>query len=396
MTDLPTPKGFLAGAAAAGIRRKGLDVALIISETPAMATGATTRNKFFSPPVQIVRECLERGRLRGIVANAKNANAATGARGLRDARAMAAYAAQKIGCEPEAMAVASTGVIGQFLPMDKVRNGINGAFATLSPDGWPEVAQAIMTTDTYPKDAGRRVRIAKTEIAMRAVAKGVGMIHPNMATTLAFAATDANVALPQLRSIVKQALNDSFNAVTVDGDTSTSDTLIVMANGASGGPKIARGSADEAKFAAALRDMLQELAIHLARDGEGATKLIQVTVKGARSEAEAREAARTVAASNLLKCAINGGDANWGRVAAALGNSPAAFEQQNVAIKILGVPVMRRGLPAAYDEPALQARMREEKTIPIEANLGAGKAAATAWGSDLSVEYIRINADYRT
>lgn len=396
MNDLPEPKGFLAGAAAAGIRKQGLDLALIVSETPAVAAGATTRNKFFSPPVQVVRECLHRGKLRGIVANAKNANAATGVRGLKDARAMAAYAARAIGAADEEMAVASTGVIGQFLPMEKIRKGIDDAVSVLSPGGWADCAQAIMTTDTYPKDAGRRVRIARTDIAMRAIAKGVGMVHPNMGTTLTFAATDAAIALPQLRKIVSAAVSETFNAVTVDGDTSTSDTLIVMANGAAGGPKIARGSAEEVKFAAALTNMLRELAIHLARDGEGATKLIECTVSGARSEAEAREAARMVCASNLLKCAINGCDANWGRVAAALGNSTAEFEQQNVAIKILGVPVMKRGLPVSYDEPALQARMRKEKTIPIEANLGAGKARATAWGSDLSVEYIKINADYRT
>jgi len=396
MSELPAPKGFLVAAAAAGIRKQGDDVALIVSEIPAVAAGATTRNRFFSPPVQVTRECLERGKLRGIVVNAKNANAATGARGLKDARAMAAYAAKAVGAAPEEMAVASTGVIGQFLPMDKIRKAVDEAAGKLSPDGWSAAARAIMTTDTYPKEAARLIKLGKTPVAMRAIAKGVGMVHPMMGTVLSFAATDANIALPQLRSIVKQAVGITFNAVTVDGDTSTSDTLIVMANGASGGPRIARGSKEEAKFAAALTDMLRELAMHLARDGEGATKMMEVTVTGARTEAEALEAARKVASSNLLKCAINGCDANWGRVAAALGNSTAVFDQANVAIKILGVPVMRKGLPVVYDEPALQAEMARQKTIPIEANLGAGKAKATAWGSDLSVEYIKINADYRT
>jgi glutamate N-acetyltransferase/amino-acid N-acetyltransferase len=280
--------------------------------------------------------------------------------------------------------------------MDKIRNGVDVAHQNLSPAGWSDAAKAIMTTDTYPKEAGRRVRIAKADVSMRGIAKGVGMIHPNMGTALVFATTDAAIALPQLRKIVKGAIDTTFNCVTVDGDTSTSDTLIVLANGASGGPKILRGSADEAKFAAALTDMLRELAIHLARDGEGATKLMECTVAGARNEAEAREAARKVCSSNLLKCAINGCDANWGRVAAALGNSTAVFNQEDVAIKILGVPVMKRGLPVPYDEPKLQAEMAKQKTITIEANLGAGKAKATAWGSDLSVEYIKINADYRT
>ncbi|MCX7016327.1 MAG: bifunctional glutamate N-acetyltransferase/amino-acid acetyltransferase ArgJ [Candidatus Sumerlaeota bacterium] len=396
MASLPHPQGFLVGAAEAGLKKGGPDLCLIVSETPAATAGATTRNRFFSPPVAVTRARLDAGRLRAIVANSKNANAATGKRGLADAEAMAACAAAAVGADPREVAVCSTGVIGQFLPMDRIRAAIARAAAGLSPDGWPRAAQAIMTTDTRAKDAGRRVRIAKADLALRGVAKGVGMIHPNMATTLCFVGTDAAITRPQLKRIVRLAAERTFNAVTVDGDTSTSDTLIVMANGAAGGSKIPANSADETKFASALTDLLQELAIDLVRDGEGATKVIEVAVAGARSEAEAREAARKVASSNLVKTAIYGCDANWGRIAMALGNARAVFAQERVAIKILGVPVMRRGLPVAYDEPALQREMKARDYISIAVDLGAGRAKATAWGCDLTEGYIRINADYRS
>jgi len=396
MADLPTPAGYLASGVEAGLKRGAPDLALILSDRPAVAAGATTTNRFFSPAVAATRKRLERGRLRAIVANSKNANAATGKRGLRDAELMASLVAQRVGADPLEVAVCSTGVIGQCLPMDKISVGIERAVAALSPCGWPDAARAIMTTDTRPKEAGRRLRIAKTDIAVRGMAKGVGMIHPQMATTLAFVAADAAIGRAQLRHIVLRAVQETFNAVTVDGDTSTSDTLIVMANGAAGGPSIRASSSDERRFADVLTDLLRELAIELVRDGEGATKVIEVAVCGARTEAEARDAARKIAASNLVKTAIHGCDANWGRIAAALGNSTAVFDQSRVAIKILGVSVMRQGLPAPYDEPALQGEMRRRERIEIAVHLGAGKARAMAWGADLSEEYIRINADYRS
>jgi len=266
----------------------------------------------------------------------------------------------------------------------------------LSAGGWNDAAKAIMTTDTYEKEAGAKIRIGKADIVFRGIAKGVGMVHPNMATMLSFIATDAAIAPSRLRRIVAGEAARTFNSITVDGDTSTSDTLIVMANGAAGGQKIRSGSADERRFAKALSETMRELAIHLVRDGEGATKIIRVDVAGARSESDARDAARTVAMSNLVKTAVHGCDANWGRIAMALGNCAAAFDPSRVSIKILGVPVMRRGMPVAYDEPPLQRKMKKRDTIDIAVNLGAGKTKATAWGSDLSAEYIRINADYRT
>ncbi|OPZ17981.1 MAG: Arginine biosynthesis bifunctional protein ArgJ [candidate division BRC1 bacterium ADurb.BinA364] len=371
-------------------------MALIVSETLAAAAGTTTRNRFFSPAVAATRKRLERGALRAIAANAKFSNAATGERGLRDSERMAACAAEALGLDPMEVAVASTGVIGQFMPMEKIEAGIAAAARALRPDGWSEAAQAIMTTDTRPKEAGRSIRLGSAQIALRGIAKGVGMIHPNMGTMLSFIATDARADAGVLRSIVRGAVDRTFNSVTVDGDTSTSDTFIVMANGAAGGPAIAPGSAEEREFAAALEETMRELAVMLAADGEGATKVIEVTVGGARSESEAREAARKVASSSLVKTAVHGNDANWGRVCAALGNAQAEFDQANVRIAILGVPVMERGLPTPYDEPPLQAEMRRRDRIVIEVDLGAGPAKATAWGSDLSAEYIRINADYRT
>jgi glutamate N-acetyltransferase/amino-acid N-acetyltransferase len=393
----PCPKGFLAAGVAAGMKPDGApDVALIVSEAPAVAAGATTRNRFASPSVEITRQRLKRGQLRAIVANSKFSNAVTGRRGMRDAETMTALAAECLGLDPLQVATASTGVIGQYLPMERIAAGIREAAAQLSPQGWNDVARALMTTDTRAKDAGRRLRIAGADVSLRGVAKGVGMIHPNMGTMLAFIGADVAIGLAQLRRITRRAVEQTFNAVTVDGDTSTSDTVIVLANGAAGGARLRAGLPEERKFAEALTDLMRELAVELARDGEGASKLIEVTVAGARTETEAREAARKVAASNLVKTAVHGADANWGRIAMALGNAPARFDQSRVAIKILGVPVMRRGIPVDYDEPALQAEMSRRDRIEIAVRLGAGKAQAVAWGSDLTAEYIRINADYRT
>jgi glutamate N-acetyltransferase/amino-acid N-acetyltransferase len=253
-----------------------------------------------------------------------------------------------------------------------------------------------MTTDTRPKDLALTVRLGRTDVVIRGIAKGSGMIHPNMATMLAFIAADASIRAPALRRLVSAGVKDTFNMITVDGDTSTSDMVAVMANGAAGGAPIQANSAEEKKFGAALLDLMRGLAVELARDGEGATKLIEVRVAGARNEADARAAARAVTTSNLVKTAVFGCDANWGRLAAALGNSSAQFDPENVAIKILGVTVMRRGLPVAYDEPTLQSEMKRLDRVVFEVHLGAGQAKAVAWGSDLGYDYIKINADYRT
>jgi glutamate N-acetyltransferase/amino-acid N-acetyltransferase len=385
--------GFTVGAAAAGVRDgtpSRTDVALIVSDRPCAAAGVFTTNQVIAAPCVVTRRHLEAGRLRVIVANSGNANACTGEQGERDAIAMARAAAEKVGCDPHEVAVASTGVIGVPLPVERIANAVRSI--VLGPGDWSGVARAIMTTDTKPKLVGVELPLSTGTVHLRGVAKGAGMIHPNMATMLAFIMTDADIPIDDLRKIARDAAADSFNAISVDGDTSTNDTLLVLANGASG---IAPRGDDLRLFANAVHGLAERLAREIVADGEGVTKVFEVSVRGAASNEDARRAARTITTSNLVKTAIHGSDPNWGRILAAAGRSGAKVDQTRASVRIGEVVVFAVGAPRAMDRDAVR-RVFDRKEIPIEVDLGLGTGTARAWGTDLSAEYVRINAEYTT
>jgi len=399
------PLGFLAGAAAVGVKKlsEKPDVGLLVCETDAQAAAVFTQNKVCAAPVTVSRAHLAARRtMRGIVANSGNANACTGRRGLADARAMARLAAARIGCPAEAVLVASTGVIGHLMPMDKVAAGIERAAAARArgPEADLAFARAIMTTDTRPKCDGSRCGQHGEEYALWAVAKGAGMIHPNMATMLCFIATDAPLAQPYLATSLREAVDVSFNMIDVDSDTSTNDTVIVLANGLAGGEPIDEGHPAASAFRSALTSCCVHLAKAIVADAEGATRLIECTVEGAASLEDARRAAREVVRSLAVKTAVYGCDPNWGRILAAVGNSGAEMIEEKAVISISApengsVCFFRHGAPVAFDEAGVRACLAAHE-VHIRVELGLGEGAATAWGSDITEEYVRLNSAYTT
>jgi glutamate N-acetyltransferase / amino-acid N-acetyltransferase len=390
--------GFRAAGVACGIKGGGaLDLALLVSDGPAAVAGVFTRSTVVGAPVTVSRARVRRGRARGVVVNSGCSNVAMGARGLRDAEAMAAAAAAAVGCDPEEMLVASTGVIGEPLPMAQIRSGVRAAGRALGPQGLAAAAQAILTTDTRAKLALRRTRVAGRTVTVAGIAKGAGMLEPNMATMLAFVLTDAAVAPAALRRCLRRAAAASFNRLTIDGETSTSDTLLLFANGAAGNPALrAPRSPGMAAFSAALEAVCVELVRALARDGEGATKLVTVRVRGARSTAEAERAAKRIANSMLVKTALFGGDPNWGRILQTVGAGRIALDLARTEVRWAGVPVFRAGRSAG---PAARRRAGAAMRAPeleIEVGLGRGPGEATVWTCDLSYEYVKVNAEYTT
>ncbi len=390
-------RGFRFSGVRAGIKAEGLDLALIASDVPAAAAGVFTRSTVVGAPVEVSRALLRSGWSRGVVVNSGISNVAMGARGLRDAKAMSLAASRAIDAAPGEVLVASTGVIGEPLPMAKVRSGVRAAAAALSERGLADAACAIMTTDTFPKQASRRIRLAGRDVTIAGIAKGSGMIEPDMATMLAFLVTDAQVAPAFLRGVLRRSVGSSFNRVTVDGESSTSDSVLLLANGASGAPQLRGPRSPGAKrFEAAVAEVATDLARDLARDGEGATKLVTVRVTGARSTAEAERGARRIANSLLVKTAIFGGDPNWGRILQTLGAGRVALRLERTEIRLCGVVVFRRGASAG---PAARRRAAAKHAAPeieIEVKLGAGRGEATIWTCDLSYDYVRINAEYTT
>jgi glutamate N-acetyltransferase/amino-acid N-acetyltransferase len=385
--------GFTVGAAMAGVKDgipRRLDVALIVSDRPCAAAGVFTTNQVIAAPCVVTRRHLERGKLRGIVVNSGNANACTGPQGEQDAIAMAEAAAAKIGCDPHEVAVASTGVIGVPLPVGRIASAVKEM--VLGPRRWGDVANAIMTTDTKPKSIAAEFTLSGGTVHIRGVAKGAGMIHPNMATLLAFVLTDADVDEGALREVVPYAAETSFNAISVDGDTSTNDTLLVLANGASG-VKV-RGN-DLAAFKGTVRALCEGLAREIVADGEGVTRVFEVMVRGAASDDDAKRAARTITTSNLVKTAIHGADPNWGRILAAAGRSGAKIDAARATVRIGDVVVFDSGAPRAFDAERVRGIFSQPQ-VWIEVELGLGSGKAHAWGTDLSAEYVRINADYTT
>jgi glutamate N-acetyltransferase/amino-acid N-acetyltransferase len=388
--------GFRFAGVAAGVKKKGgKDVGLIACDAPVAAAAVFTGNRVKAAPVLLSAAHLRasRGRLRGVVVNSGNANACTGPAGAADARTMAAAGAAAIGGKPGEQLVASTGVIGQPLPIDRVTAGIAAAGAALSADGFADFADAILTTDRGPKVARRTVKLGRTAVTLVGCTKGAGMIAPNMATTLSFVCTDAAIAPALLARATRAAVGPTYNSLIVDGDTSTNDTLAVLASGAAGPALSGRAVAG---FTAALTELLADLATQLIRDGEGVHHVVTIDVRGAASDRAAAAVARRIATSPLVKTAIAGGDPNWGRVLCAIGNAGVPIDPTRLGLSIGGVAVVKRGAVApGYDEAAAAAVM-QTPAYTITADLGGGKARARVLACDLSHEYVSINADYRS
>jgi glutamate N-acetyltransferase/amino-acid N-acetyltransferase len=394
---ITAPQGFVAAGVKAGIKKSGKeDVALIVSQVPATAAAVFTQNKMAAAPVLISRENAAKGKLRAIVVNSGCANACTGEQGLTDARLMVTAAANLLGIAEDEVLVSSTGVIGVTLPMDKVLPGIEAAAAGLSVNGHEQALHAIMTTDIFPKVCAYELTVGTAAIKIGGIAKGAGMIHPNMATMLSYITTDAAITAPVLQQALNAAVNKSFNMITVDGDTSTNDTLAVLANGLAKNPLIDTVlHPDYPVFCEALTNVLIELAKLVVRDGEGATKFLEVNVRGAASQEDAKTAAMAVAKSPLVKTAFFGEDPNWGRILCAVGYSGAQADPVKTSLRIGGIPVVSAGLGVKPDLEALRTAMSASDII-VEIELGIGDYAATVWTCDFSYDYVKINAEYHT
>jgi glutamate N-acetyltransferase/amino-acid N-acetyltransferase len=385
-----TPKGFLAGATYAGLKDRGLlDLGVLFSEVPCNAAGVFTTNKIKAAPVGLCQRHLKGGRVQAMVANSGCANACTGERGREGAVEMAILAAGKLGLLPEDVLVASTGPIGMSLPIELIGEGIQRL--ALSPGGGHELAKAIMTTDTFAKEIAVRVKGEDHEFTIGGIAKGAGMIHPDLATMLCFLTTDAAVGADFIQAALERAVDTSFNMITIDGDTSPNDSVILLANGLAG-----IGVETEAEaFQIALEEVCVYLARCVVRDGEGATRLIEVRVEGAHTDAEARLAARTIAGSPLVKAAVHGGDPNWGRIIAALGRSGVEVVESRIDLYLNNLCLMKGGNPLRFDGGEAQAMLSQDE-VPIRVCLNLSQGEATAWGCDLSEEYVTINSAYMT
>ncbi len=392
---ITTPLGFEAGAVHVGVRAdwEKLDIGLLASEAPCVAAATYTRNRLPGASLIVSRQHLSSGRAQAVIANAGCANAATGKRGLEDAVAMAQSAGRKLGIDPHLVVVASTGVIGTYLPMDRITAGIQKL--ALSADGGENFAKAIMTTDTRPK----HIAVRCGNWSLGGAAKGVGMIHPNMATMLCFMTTDATVAQPLLGSALREAVDSSFNMIDIDSDTSPDDIALVMANGLARGEPIDRGHPEADVFATALTHVCIHLAKAMVADAEGGTKVIEARVEGAASLEDARRAAREIVRSLGVKTAVHGQDPNWGRLLSAIGNSGAQVREDCVRLYVQtpdgGEMRLYSGGPVAFDAASAKACLAPPE-VRFRADLGLGDGAATAWGSDLTEDYVRLNSLYTT
>jgi len=392
---ITAPKGFKSVGIHCGIKKAKKDLALIVSDVPATAAGVFTLNKVQAAPVLLCKENLAKTEtFRAIICNSGNANACTGEKGYQDAVTMINETADALGINPEEVFVSSTGVIGEKLPIQKVVEGIKKAATEINESEFLSAAEAIMTTDTFVKSHQTTFVINGVEVNIGGIAKGSGMIHPNMATMLGFITTDAGFEKNTLQKMLSNAANKTFNRIIVDGDTSTNDMVLMLANGASG-VSIKENSKEYNLFEQELFDLLKQLSIDIVRDGEGATKLIEITVLGALSDADAEKAARTVALSPLVKTAIHGEDANWGRILAAVGYSGIEFDADKFEITINNVPILKRNyLVTLPNEKANQSLKSKNIDLLLQLNCGDGKA--TCWTCDFSPEYVKINGSYRT
>ncbi len=390
------PKGFKAAGVKSGIKKSGnLDLALIYTKKEAAVAGVFTKNAVAAAPVIVSREVVKGGKAHAIVANAGCANACTGETGLVNARKMAALAAAEVGCAPDEVLVGSTGIIGVNLPMDKLEAGIKAAAAELSEDGSKNAGNAIITTDTYSKACSCEVEIGGQAVRFGAIAKGSGMIQPNMATMLCYITTDANISSQLMQKALSEIVEVSFNMISVDGDMSTNDTVLVLANGASGAAEITDGSPEYEKFYATLKEICQELSKRIAADGEGATKFLTINVSGTKTFEDAKTVAMSIAKSPLVKTAFFGEDPNWGRVICAVGYAGIPMVPEKTVIKFGGVPVYANGLGAEFNEDDIHKVMAEHDIV-IDVEMGMGDAKATVWSCDFSYEYVKINGEYHT
>jgi glutamate N-acetyltransferase/amino-acid N-acetyltransferase len=390
-------KGFKFSAVEAAIKKPGrLDLALIYSEVPAAVAAVFTTNKVKAAPLLLSMERVKEGFSRAVVVNSGNANACTGRDGMTDAMETSRLVAEGLGVPEDAVLVASTGVIGQPLPMERVRNAVPDLVRNLSSSTLADVARAIMTTDTFPKMEMRKGTAGGKQFSIAGVAKGSGMIMPNMATMLSFLVTDAAVDPSWLSELFSAAVDTSFNCITVDGDTSTNDTALIMANGMAGNPEMRKGTPDAIIFAEMVRDILLALSKQIVRDGEGATKFVEVVVKGAVSNVDARKAATAIANSLLVKTAFFGQDANWGRILAAVGYSGVEIDQDRVQLSFDDVVMVRNGVFAGGDAEPLGTEVMKKKEFTVTIDLQLGTGYAIVYTTDLSYDYVKINADYRT
>jgi glutamate N-acetyltransferase/amino-acid N-acetyltransferase len=400
LSEASLPLGFRFAATACGLKKTGaLDLALLSSDVPASAAAVFTQNLVVAAPVLISKEHLRasKGRMRAVVVNAGNANCATGHAGHAAAQRTVAEAAKRLNCDPQEVFVCSTGVIGVPLALEKILRALPMIARVQRPSArsFAELSLAICTTDTRPKTAAASFKMAGKRIHLVGCAKGAGMIHPNMATTLAFVATDAAIAPSLLHKTLQEVTARTFNAISVDGDTSTNDTLLVLANGAAEAPAIKAKTAAHRAFTAALEEVCHSLALQIVADGEGAQRVIEIEVRGAKTAAAAKRIAETIATSPLVKTAFAGGDPNWGRIFAAAGRSGVNFDTSRVDIKMAGIPVLRRGQPLDFNERAASNKLLA-KHVPIIMDLHAGRERARYWTCDFTAEYVRINASYRT
>lgn len=391
--SIASPIGFSADGLHAGFKKKKMDLGWIVSDVSASVAGVYTTNKVIAAPLTVTKEAIAKSRkMRAILVNSGCANSCTGQQGMKDAYSMQKWTADKLGIEPELVGVASTGVIGQLLNMDILKSGLSKLVVNGNADYFSE---AILTTDTVVKTVAVTEMFEKIEVTMGGVAKGSGMIHPNMATMLAFITCDATISSETLQLALSQNVEKSFNQITVDGDTSTNDLVLVMSNGSSQSKEILPDTADFDKFSAMLNFVMQDLAKKIAKDGEGATKLIEVNITNAPNAEDARMMAKSIVGSSLVKTAIFGEDPNWGRILAAIGYAGVEVPIKNIDIKLGHIPVMITSTPVPFNEEEMSALMQADQ-ISITVDLHSGDKVGQAWGCDLSYDYVKINALYRT
>ncbi|MGT2637290.1 bifunctional glutamate N-acetyltransferase/amino-acid acetyltransferase ArgJ [Streptococcus ratti] len=391
--NIASPLGFSADGLHAGFKKRKKDFGWIVSEVPASVAGVYTTNKVIAAPLIVTRNAVKKTqKMQALVVNSGVANSCTGVQGMEDAQTMQQWTAEKLGIDSDLVGVASTGVIGELMPMDTLKKGLSKILINGNSD---DFAQAILTTDTQTKAVAVTEQFGRDEVTMAGVAKGSGMIHPNMATMLAFITCDAVISSETLQLALSQNVETTFNQITVDGDTSTNDMVLVMSNGCTLNDEILPDTPEFDKFSSMLHFVMQELAKKIAKDGEGATKLIEAEVLNAPNEADARMMAKSVVGSSLVKTAVFGEDPNWGRILAAVGYAGADIAVDNIDIYLENIPVMIASSPVSFDEEEMQAVMQADE-IKISIDLHAGEQAASAWGCDLSYDYVKINALYRT
>jgi len=390
-------RGFLFSGISAGIKKDGKrDLGLIYSEVPAQAAGLFTTNAVKAAPVQLDRERMKKGLCQAIVVNSGNANACTGKQGLADARRISSFVASQLGIDERLVFPSSTGVIGSPLPVKKIEEGIPKLTDQLSPEAWMSMVEAIMTTDTFPKVEVATCRIKGKQVKLCGMVKGAGMIRPDLATMLSFLVTDANIKAPILQQMLEKAAETSYNRITVDGETSTNDTVLLLANGKAGHPILNRMDRDGEVFQAMLSRVCRSLAESVVKDGEGATKFVEILVRGARNIKEAKQAAYTVAHSPLVKTAFFGEDANWGRILCALGYSGVPIDPNRIDVFFDRAPIVKKGMGVGSQLEGKAGEILKKKSFKVTVDLHQGKSQFSVLTTDLSLDYVKINASYRS